>query len=89
MRKFGELKLENELIAIFSKILSIQNDQEILNLQRITCENWDSLATMQLIVTLEEVFQVRFDSQDLELFDSYSQILSMIKGKIENKSNDR
>jgi acyl carrier protein len=87
MRKFGELKLENELIAIFSKILSIHSDQDILKLQRSTCENWDSLATMQLIVTLEDVFQVRLDTQDLELFDSYLQILTMIKGKLANRPN--
>lgn len=88
VRKFGELKLENELIVIFSKILSIHNEEEIMQLQRITCENWDSLATMQLIVTLEDAFQIRFDAQDLGIFDSYAQIFSMIKEKMEYNSNE-
>jgi acyl carrier protein len=81
--------LESRLVSIFSRILNIDDKREIFELNRINCENWDSLVTMQLIVTLEEVFDIRFDSRDLDFFDSYDGVCSMVKKKLETKSNGR
>ncbi len=55
---------------------SINNDSSPDNI-----ENWDSLKHMNLIVALEEEFEVEFDDEEIDESMNYTLILKILKSK--------
>jgi len=44
-------------------------------------ENWDSLKHMNLVVALEEEFEIQFDDEEIGEMMNYELILNIIKSK--------
>ena len=57
-------------------ISSINNDSSPDNI-----ENWDSLKHMNLIIALEEEFDIEFDDEEIVNSMSYALILNILKSK--------
>ena len=50
-----------------------------------TIENWDSLRQMNLIVALEDEFEIQFDDDDLEILVNFELIEKLVNQKISEK----
>ena len=77
MNKINEDKLKKN----FSKILKISNNKISENLNTKNCEKWDSLAHLNLILSLESEFKISFD------IDKVSKLLSYKLIKLELKKH--
>ena len=77
MNKINEDKLKKN----FSKILKIKNNKISENLNTKNCEKWDSLAHLNLILSLESEFKISFD------IDKVSKLLSYKLIKLELKKH--
>ena len=72
---------DNRLRKTFSKILKISNNKISENLNTKNCEKWDSLAHLNLILSLESEFKISFD------IDKVSKLLSYKLIKLELKKH--
>mgnify|MGYP005635042501 CR=1 FL=1 len=76
--------MENRIKKVMSDVFnidieSINNDSSPDNI-----ENWDSLKHMNLIVALEEEFDIEFDDNDIENLLNFQLINLTIKEYIDN-----
>ena len=76
--------MENKIKKVMSDVFnvdvgSINNDSSPDNI-----ENWDSLKHMNLIVALEEEFDIEFDDNDIENLLNFQLINLTIKEYIDN-----
>lgn len=71
MQKFYEI-LEN--------ILEIKVDENT-NLNMQNCKNWTSLAHIDIIMSLEEEFNIKFNKEELTNLKSQNDLLNAIKSK--------
>ncbi|EIX0872979.1 acyl carrier protein, partial [Campylobacter coli] len=46
------------------------------------CKNWTSLAHIDIIMSLEEEFEIKFNKEDLSLLKSQNELLKAIKEKL-------
>ena len=76
--------MENRIKKILGNILNIDvnsiNDKSLSD----NIENWDSLKHMNLLVALEEEFDVEFDDVDLENLLNFQLIHTAIRERIED-----
>jgi len=77
--------MEDKLKKLLSVLLGI--DQEKINnkTSNKTVDGWDSLKQMNIIVAIEEEFDIQFDEEESILSDSYITLLQLIQKKIKNK----
>jgi acyl carrier protein len=71
----------NKIDEIVRSVLNIDNDYPLHGLNLENCESWDSLATMQLVVGLEEMLSIRLTSSEISQLLSYDDILRIVSGK--------
>ena len=69
------LIMEKKLAEIFSNIFKVEENKITDVVSPDNLENWDSLSHMDLVVSIEEEFSVRFSSD--EIIGGYDEI----KGK--------
>jgi len=72
----GAESLEDRLMQVFSEILKCPCDTETC---RQNTPQWDSLKHVELILTLEEKFNVRFPEEAMATLNSVTQILAFIR----------
>lgn len=73
-------RLRNELTSVVTKVLNV--DVDYLNdRQRTEIPSWDSLKHLELILRLEEQFQVRFSSKEVAGISSFDDLLQLIEAK--------
>ena len=77
--------LENKFLKVISKIIKINNKKN-LNLKFNEISNWDSLKNLQLLVTLEKKFKVKFNEKELTSFSSLKKIFYTLKKKLNEKN---
>ena len=70
MRKTIESELKNVMSAVFG----ISVDDINNNSSSITVKNWDSLKHMNLIVALEEEFEIEFSDDEIMGMKGYASI---------------
>jgi acyl carrier protein len=74
--------MDNKLKSVFVSVFGISpkdinNDTTIENV-----ENWDSLSHMNLIVALEEEFEIDFEEEEFVNMVSYAEIEKIITAKL-------
>ena len=74
-------KLEDRIKNIMSAVFEIPEEQIKDNSSPDTIESWDSLKHMNLIIALEEEFEVEFTDNEILEMMNYSLIKSIITGK--------
>ena len=75
------IELRTQTASILCEVLNIKLSPEN-NPQRNETPNWDSLKHMELILRLEEQFQVRFTVRDVAGIESLDDLVQIIGVKL-------
>ena len=70
--------MTDKIIQIISEVLKTKVD--VISSQS-TCENWDSLRHLNIIVALEETFDVSFEPEEIAIMKDVATIELMIQQK--------
>jgi len=70
--------MTNKIIQIISEVLEIEVDA---NASQATCEKWDSLRHLNIMVALEDAFDVSFEPEEMAEMKSVVAIEQMIQQK--------
>ncbi|ACM64619.1 acyl carrier protein [Campylobacter lari] len=73
--------MENKFYEILENILEVKVD-ETSNLSMNNCSNWTSLAHIDIIMSLEEEFEIKFNKEELTNLKSQNDLLKSIKEKL-------
>lgn len=73
--------MDDEFRALFSKILQLPTDQIHDELSPETAQSWDSLAMVDLIVGVEELFKITLSHEELMQFTSVGSLRGLLKTK--------
>ena len=74
--------MENRIKKVMSNVFNIDIDSINNDSSPDNIENWDSLKHMNLIVALEEDFDIEFDDNDIENLLNFQLISLTIKERI-------
>ena len=72
---------ENKLVEIFRIILELDDNQELASVNRLTDENWDSLAHVSIVAAIESEFGLNLEISDMECMTSFSETRLLLEGK--------
>ena len=75
-------KMENRVKDIISAVLGISMEKINNDLSPDTIESWDSLGHMNLVVALEEEFNVQFSDEEIVEMMNLQLIVEILKEKI-------
>ena len=75
--------MEDKLKKLLSVHLGINEEQIDGNTSAETIEGWDSLKQMNIIVGIEEEFDIQIEEEESILADSYNALLNLIQEKTE------
>ncbi|ELH7135248.1 acyl carrier protein [Campylobacter jejuni] len=70
--------MEKQFYEILENILETKVDENT-NLSMENCKNWTSLAHIDIIMSLEKEFEIKFNKEDLSLLKSQSTLLEKIQ----------
>ena len=73
--------MEKKLRKIMSQILSIKEDEITSNSSPDNIPEWDSLKHMNLILAIEQEFNINFEDEEIIQMLSFEIILEFIKEK--------
>jgi acyl carrier protein len=71
----------DEVDEIVRNVLNVESGYPLIGLNSSNCESWDSLATMQLVVGLEESLSMRLTPDEISQLLSYEDIIRIVSGK--------
>ncbi|EAK0952209.1 acyl carrier protein [Campylobacter sp. RKI_CA19_01128] len=76
--------MENKFYEILENILEVKVDENS-NLNMQNCKNWTSLNHIDIIMSLEEEFEIKFSKDELSQLKSQNELLQAIKSKVKNE----
>ena len=76
--------MEDRLKQILASMLDTDVSAINENASTETIDNWDSLKQMNVIVALEDEFEVEFNDEETILLNSYKLLLEALKNKDSN-----
>ena len=75
-----------EILKIVTEIFQDIMDRESLSLSRDMTpddlEEWDSLATINIIIAIEKEFNIKFGLSEIKPFENVGEILDLIEAKM-------
>jgi acyl carrier protein len=72
-------EIETRLASCFSAVLPELSATEILHANADTVPSWDSVATVNLIMVIEDEFEIEIEIYDPSQFDSFQGILNYLR----------
>ena len=73
--------MEDKLKKMLSVLLGIDEEEINTETSQETIEGWDSLKQMNIIVAIEEEFDIQLEEEESILADSYQALLKLIQKK--------
>ena len=84
MKKISNLR--EEVLGIILKNLKISSDKiNDKNISMNKIPQWDSVAHVEIISSLEEKYEFQFTSEEISSFTSFQNILNVVEKKINIK----
>lgn len=71
--------MEERILEIMREVL--QSDNLGTNCSQSNCEKWDSLNHLNLIVELEDAFDIEFEPEEIAEMKSFEIVKKMIESK--------
>ena len=78
--------MKEQIKEIMKRVFNI--DKVTDNISQLNCEKWDSLNHLNLIVELEEAFDVSFEPEEIAEMNSLGKIEGMLKSKVIKNDNN-
>ena len=75
--------MEQQVKQVMADILGVDSDSIDVSTAKDSTASWDSLNHINLIVALEQEFQVSFDVTEIESMLSFSDILETLERKLQ------
>jgi len=73
--------MKERVLQVISQVMDVPIEQLTLNASVDTIEKWDSLQHMNLVLALEEEFNISFSDQEIIEMLSAEIIVEVLKGK--------
>lgn len=73
--------MEEQVKEIMASVFEVDKNQITADTTPQSLENWDSLRHINLVVALEEAFEVEFDEEEIADMISYKLVLHFLKEK--------
>jgi len=74
--------MKNRLLGVFSKAFNIANVDETIS-QR-NCEKWDSLNHINLVVEIENEFDISIEPEEFDEMKDFRSIEKIVLSKLNN-----
>lgn len=74
--------IDDKLKKILTEFLELDDQEFNEMISADNVENWDSLKQMNIIVALEEEFEILFDEDEAIISNSYQDLKKLIESKI-------
>ena len=74
--------LEKSLVQCFSTVFPELSEKETLSATTDAVKNWDSLKMVNLLIVIQEEFNISFQPEEYETLTSFDLILSILQIKI-------
>jgi len=71
--------MEDKLKKMLSVLLGIEEEEINMETSQETIEGWDSLKQMNIIVAIEEEFDIQLEEEESILADNYKALLEIIQ----------
>lgn len=72
--------MEEKVLEILKRVLELENIDGACS--QDTCENWDSLRHLNLVVELESEFSTEFEPEEIAAMKSVKDIVDMLKQRL-------
>lgn len=69
--------MEEKVLAILKDVLELDSIDKTCS--QASCENWDSMAQLNIVVELESEFDVTLEPEDIANMKSYADIIKILK----------
>lgn len=80
------MDIQETILKIFSEVLNIPKSELSMPGKRIEFENWDSLVHLQLVMTLEEKFNIKLKTDEVIEMESIQKCIEIVD-HIMNQNN--
>lgn len=72
--------MEEKVLEILKNVFELDTVDE--NCSQKTCEKWDSMGQLNLVVELEDSFNISLEPDEISDMKSYKDIINILKSKI-------
>lgn len=73
--------MENKIIELLAEVLEMDISEIANDLSQENCSKWDSLQHLNIMVELEEVFELSFEPEEIADMVSIEKIIDTVKSK--------
>jgi acyl carrier protein len=71
--------MEEKVLEILKNVFELETVDTTCSQQ--TCEKWDSMVQLNLVVELEDAFDICLEPEEISDIKSYKDIISILKNK--------
>jgi acyl carrier protein len=72
--------MEEKVKNILKNLFELETVDETCSQE--TCEKWDSMGQLNLVIELESEFDVTLEPEEIGVMKSYNDIISILRGKL-------
>ena len=72
--------MEEKILAIMKEVFGIEDLDETCSQK--TCEKWDSLAQLNLVLELEDEFHISLEPEEIGEMTSFETVCSIVRRKL-------
>mgnify|MGYP001290412669 CR=1 FL=1 len=71
--------MEEKVIALLEEVLDVEGLDSTCS--QTSCEEWDSMAQLNIVAELEDVFDVSLEPEEIASMKSFDEIIKILKSK--------
>lgn len=75
--------MEEQLKEIFSNLFSIDKSTIDNDFSMATVSSWDSLRHIQIVVALEESFEIKFTMDEILAMKTFPKVIEILSSKLQ------
>ena len=72
--------MEEKVLAILKEVFELEIVDETCS--QASCEAWDSMGQLNLVVELEDVFNISLEPEEIASIKNYFDILNVLRDKL-------
>ena len=73
--------MEEKIIAIMQKVFGVEGLDKTCSQK--TCEQWDSMAQLNLVLELEDEFGISLEPEEIGVMTDFDAVIKLVTKKIE------